>query len=382
MAEKRDYYEVLGVQKGCDENELKKAYRKMAKKYHPDTNPGDEAAAEKFKEVQEAYAILSDPEKRQLYDQYGHAAFDQTQGGGPGGFGGFGGFSDFGDMGDIFSDLFGFGGGRSRNYNGPRQGADLRAAIHISFEEAVFGCTKELEIALKDECDACHGTGAKEGTSPETCTRCNGTGTITQTQQSMFGMVRSQTVCPECRGTGKIIRYKCPKCGGSGYTSSRKKIQVDVPAGIDNGQSIRIRGKGEPGINGGERGELLVQVIVADHPVFQRQDNTIYSTVPISFATAALGGTIRIRTVDGDVEYQVPSGTQTDTRIRLKGKGVPYLRNKNMRGDHYVTFVVQVPRNLNEEQKEALEEFARIMEDPHAGTGKEKKGFFGGKKRK
>lgn len=338
MADKRDYYEVLGVSKDADDATLKKAYRKMAKQYHPDTNQGDEVAAEKFKEVQEAYAVLSDAEKRRQYDQFGHAAFDQTAGGGAGGFGGFGGFDFGGDMGDIFGDLFGFGGGRSRSsYNGPMKGANIGASVRITFEEAVFGTEKEIELNLKDECTECGGSGAKPGTSPETCGKCSGRGRIITTQQSMFGMVRSEQVCPDCGGTGKVIKYKCPKCGGSGYTSSRKKIQISVPAGIDNGQSIRLRGKGEPGRNGGERGDLLVEVIIADHPVFKRQDTTIYSTVPISFATAAMGGPIRIRTVDGEVEYQVQPGTQTDTRIRLRGKGVPYLRNKETRGDHYVS---------------------------------------------
>lgn len=383
MADKRDYYEVLGVSKDADDATLKKAYRKMAKQYHPDTNQGDEVAAEKFKEVQEAYAVLSDAEKRRQYDQFGHAAFDQTAGGGAGGFGGFGGFDFGGDMGDIFGDLFGFGGGRSRSsYNGPMKGANIGASVRITFEEAVFGAEKEIELNLKDECTECGGSGAKPGTSPETCGKCSGRGRIITTQQSMFGMVRSEQVCPDCGGTGKVIKYKCPKCGGSGYTSSRKKIQISVPAGIDNGQSIRIRGKGEPGRNGGERGDLLVEVIIAEHPVFQRQDTTIYSTVPISFATAAMGGPIRIKTVDGEVEYQVQPGTQTDTRIRLRGKGVPYLRNKATRGDHYVTFVVQVPRTLTAEQREALKAFADAMGEGSSEEHKEKKGFFGGKGKK
>lgn len=360
MADKRDYYEVLGVDKGADDATLKKAYRKLAKKYHPDVNPGDAEAEAKFKEATEAYTILSDPAKRKQYDQFGHAAFENGGGGAGGGFGGFD-FSgaDMGDIfGDIFGDLFG-GGGRSRRGadNGPRRGANLRARVNISFEEAVFGCEKELEIMLKDECTTCHGTGAKPGTSPVTCPKCNGEGQIVYTQQSMFGMVRNVQTCPECNGTGKVIKDKCPDCRGTGYTSSRKKIQVSVPAGIDNGQSIRIREKGEPGINGGPRGDLLVEVNVARHPIFQRQDMNIFSTAPITYAQAALGGPVRISTVDGEVEYQVKPGTQTDTRIRLKGKGVPSLRNKNIRGDHYITLVVQVPTNLNEDAKEALRKF-------------------------
>lgn len=360
MADKRDYYEVLGVDKGADDATLKKAYRKLAKKYHPDVNPGDAEAEAKFKEATEAYTILSDPDKRKQYDQFGHAAFENGGGGAGGGFGGFD-FSgaDMGDIfGDIFGDLFG-GGGRSRRgaNNGPMKGANLRARVNITFEEAVFGCEKELEIMLKDECTSCHGTGAKPGTSPVTCPKCNGEGQIVYTQQSMFGMVRNVQTCPECHGTGKVIKDKCPDCRGTGYTSSRKKIQVSVPAGIDNGQSIRIREKGEPGTNGGPRGDLLVEVNVARHPIFQRQDMNIFSTAPITYAQAALGGPVRISTVDGEVEYQVKPGTQTDTRIRLKGKGVPSLRNKNVRGDHYITLVVQVPTNLNEEAKEALRKF-------------------------
>ena len=354
MSDKRDYYEVLGVTKGVSEADLKKAYRKVAKKYHPDTNPGDKEAEEKFKEAAEAYAVLSDPEKRAKYDQYGHAAFEQ--GGGPGGFGGF----DFSDMGDIFGDIFGdmFGGGsRQRQSNGPVKGANIKTTVRVSFTDAVFGTQTELELPLKDECTVCHGTGAQPGHQPETCSKCAGKGQVVYTQQSLFGMARTVSVCPDCGGSGKIIKYKCSNCAGSGYVKSKKKIQVAIPAGIDNGQSIRIREKGEPGTNGGPRGDLLVEVNVARHPIFQRQDMNIFSTAPLTYAQAALGGTVRINTVDGEVEYEVKPGTQTDTRIRLKGKGVPSLRNKNVRGDHYVTFVVQVPTNLNEEAKEALRKF-------------------------
>ena len=373
MAEKRDYYEVLGVDKGADDATLKKAYRKLAKKYHPDMNPGDKEAEAKFKEATEAYSVLSDPDKRRQYDQFGHAAFE----GGAGGAGGFGGFDFNGaDMGDIFGDIFGdlFGGGRSRrSNNGPQKGASLRAVIHISFEEAVFGCEKELELNMKEECTTCGGSGAKPGTSPETCSKCQGTGQVTFTQQSLFGMVRNVQTCPECGGSGKVIRDKCTACRGTGYTSKRKKIKVSVPAGIDDGQSIRIRDKGEPGRNGGPRGDLLVEVAVARHPIFQRQGTDIFSTVPMTYAQAALGGDIRINTVDGDVIYTVKAGTQTDTRIRLKGKGVPSLRNKDIRGDHYVTLVVQVPTRLNEEAKEALRQFdAACGNRPY--EGKEQKG--------
>ena len=355
MAEtKRDYYEVLGVDRNADAATIKKAYRQLAKKYHPDMNPGDKEAEQKFKEAAEAYSVLSDDNKRHQYDQFGHAAFEQG-GGGAGGF-------DFNgaDMGDIFGDIFGdlFGGGsRRRANNGPMKGANLRASVRITFEEAVFGCEKELELSLKDECTNCHGTGAKPGTSPETCPKCGGRGQVVMTQQSLFGMVQNVTTCPDCGGTGKIIKEKCTSCGGTGYTSSRKKIKVSIPAGIDNGQCVRIAGKGEPGTYGGPRGDLLVEVVVQRHPIFQRQDMNIYSTAPMSFAQATLGGDVRISTIDGDVMYNVKPGTQTDTRIRLKGKGVPSLRNKSVRGDHYVTLVVQVPTRLNNEAKEALKAF-------------------------
>ena len=379
MAEqKRDYYEVLGVDKNADDATIKKAYRQLAKKYHPDMNPGDKEAEVKFKEASEAYAVLSDPDKRRQYDQFGHAAFEGGAGGGAGGFGGF----DFNgaDMGDIFGDIFGdlFGGGRGRRANnGPMQGANLRTQVRVTFEEAVFGCDKEIELTLKDECSSCHGTGAKPGTSPVTCPKCGGKGQVVYTQQSMFGMVQNVRPCPDCNGTGKIIKEKCPDCYGTGDIASKKKISVTVPAGIDNGQSIRIRGKGEPGVNGGPRGDLLVEVIVARHPIFQRQDMNIYSTAPISFATAALGGTVRIKTVDGEVEYDVKAGTPTDTRVRLKGKGVPSLRNKNTRGDHYVTLVVQVPTDLSKDAKEALRAYDDIVNGKNPEKpGKGKKGFF------
>ncbi len=378
MAEtKRDYYEVLGVPKDADEAALKKAYRVLAKKYHPDANPGDKEAEAKFKEASEAYSVLSDPEKRRKYDQFGHAAFE----GGAGGAGGYGGFDFNGaDMGDIFGDIFGdfFGGGRSaygRSSNGPMRGANLRTGVRITFEEAIFGCEKEIELTLKDECPKCHGTGAKPGTSPVTCPKCNGKGKIVYTQQSFFGQVQNVQTCPDCRGTGKIVKDKCPDCYGTGYISSKKKIQVKIPAGIDNGQSIRIAGKGEPGTNGGERGDLLVEVTVSRSPVFMRQETSIFSTVPISFATAALGGPIKIKTVDGEVEYEVKPGTQTDTKVRLRGKGVPSLRNKNIRGDHYITLVVTVPEKLNEEQKEALKRFDDAMKGI-SPEPKKKRGLF------
>ena len=389
MAEqKRDYYEVLGVDKNADDAALKKAYRALAKKYHPDMNPGDKEAEKKFKEASEAYAVLSDPEKRRQYDQFGHAAFD----GGAGGAGGFGGFdfngADFGDIfGDIFGDLFGGRRGSAGARSGPMKGANLRTSVRITFEEAVFGTEKEIELTVKEECKTCHGTGAKPGTSPETCPKCGGKGQVVFTQQSFFGTVRNVQACPDCGGTGKIIKEKCTDCHGSGFVPMKKRFAVTIPAGIDNGQCKRLAGQGEPGINGGPRGDVLVEVIVGQHPIFQRQDTNIYSTVPVSFAVAALGGEVVIDTVDGKVIYDVKAGTHTDTRVRLKGKGVPSLRNKDLRGDHYVTLVVQTPEHLSAEAKELLRKFDEATEDSlHAAERinsgeaphkeKKKRGFF------
>lgn len=384
MADKRDYYEVLGVSKGASDADIKKAFRVLAKKYHPDMHPDDKECEEKFKEAQEAYAVLSDPDKRKQYDQFGHAAFDGTGGGG-------GGFDFSGmDMGDIFGDIFGdfFGGGSRRRNDGPMKGANVRTSVRITFEEAVFGCEKEIEVVLKDECKTCHGTGAKPGTTPETCGKCGGKGKVVYTQQSFFGPVQNVQTCPECRGSGKIVREKCSDCRGTGYIASRKKIQVSIPAGIDNGQSIRIRDKGEPGVNGGPRGDLLVEVSVSRHAYLQRQNRDIYSTAEISYAQAALGGEIRIATVDGDVLYEVKPGTKTHTTIRLKGKGVPTLQSKGtVRGDHMVTLIIKTPTNLNAEAKELLRKFDELTGNSlhkggseRASTGTEKpkkrKGFM------
>ncbi len=373
MAEtKRDYYEVLGVPKDADEAAIKKAYRVLAKKYHPDANPGDKEAEAKFKEASEAYAVLSDPEKRRKYDQFGHSAFD--------GMGGAGGFDpnspEFQDIfGDIFADLFGSGfGGFSGGFGGfgsrggsranqPMRGASVRTSVRLTFEEAVFGCEKEVTINFREMCESCHGTGAKPGTQPETCPKCKGQGRIVYTQQSLFGTMQNVAECPDCHGSGKIVKEKCPACHGSGYKTTRKTFKVSIPAGIDNGQSVRLSGAGEPGTNGGPRGDLLVEVVVSQHPIFKRQDVNLFSTVPISFSKAALGGPIRVKTIDGEVEYEVKAGTQTDTKVRLKGKGVPSLRNKNLRGDHYITLVVQVPTTMTAAQKEALKAYKEAMRE-------------------
>jgi molecular chaperone DnaJ len=380
MAEKRDYYEVLGIPKTATEAEIKKAFRTTAKKYHPDMHPGDKECEEKFKEAQEAYAVLSDPDKRRQYDQFGHAAFDGSAGGGAGGFD----FSGM-DMGDIFGDIFGdfFGGGSRRSANnGPQKGANVRLSVRITFEEAIFGCTKELEFSYKEECKACHGTGAKPGTSPETCTKCGGKGKVVYSQQSLFGMMQNVQTCPDCQGTGKVVKEKCPDCRGNGYVAKRVKKMVDIPAGIDNGQCVRVRDYGEPGKNGGPRGDLLVEVIVSRNPGFERRDMDIFSNASISFGIAALGGDVRIKTVDGDIIYTVAPGTQTGTRIRLKGKGVPSIRNKAVRGNHYVTLIVNTPTGLSKEAKDALRKFDELTggsltkEGGAPSSGKEKKKGF------
>lgn len=355
MATKRDYYEVLGVDKSASEADIKKAYRSLAKQYHPDTHPGDKDAEAKFKEASEAYAVLIDADKRRQYDQFGHQAFD-----GPGaGAGGFN-FSDidlsdiFGGFGGIFDEFF--GGGR-RGGGGATRGANLRTAVTISFEEAAFGCEKELQLNLKDPCDTCKGTGAKPGTSKEKCAKCNGKGQVVMMQRSIFGQVQSVSACPVCGGEGEIVKEKCRDCGGSGYVTKKKKIAVNIPAGIDNGEVIRLRDMGEPGGKGGPRGDLMVEVRVLPHKIFQRRNYDIFSSAPISYAQAALGGEALVDTLEGQVYVSIKPGTQTDTQMRLKGKGIPSLRNRNTRGDHYITFIVQVPTHLSRDAKETLRLF-------------------------
>ncbi len=375
--QKRDYYEVLGVVKGASESEIKKAYRVLAKKYHPDSHPGDKEAEAKFKEASEAYAVLIDSDKRAKYDQFGHQAFS----GGAGGYGGFD-FSDidlsdiFGGFGGIFDEFFGGGGSFGRGArNGPMRGANLRTSVLISFEEAAFGCEKELELNLKDVCETCAGSGAKPGTSKVKCPKCDGKGRVVMMQRSIFGQVQQVTTCPDCNGEGEIIREKCVSCGGSGYVSKRKKISVSIPAGIDNGEVVRIRDMGEPGFRGGPRGDLMVEIRVSPHRIFQRRNYDIFSSAPISYAEAALGGDVLIDTLDGKVSVSIKPGTQTDTQMRLRGKGVPSLRNRNSRGDHYVTFIVQVPTDLSGEAKAALKHFDELVNTAE-GKKNKKKGFF------
>ena len=377
--QKRDYYEVLGVSKGASDDEIKKAYRKLAKKYHPDMNPGDKEAEAKFKEVNEAYSILSDSEKRARYDQFGHAGVDPNYGaGGPGG--GFGGF-DMGDidLGDIFGSFFGggfggFGGSASSRRNGPQKGESLRASLTISFEEAAFGCEKEINLNRTEECEACHGSGAEPGTTAETCPDCRGTGVV-RVQQRTGGFAFSSTApCSRCRGTGKIIHTPCKACGGSGSVKKTKRVTVSIPAGIDDGQAISLRGQGNAGQNGGPAGDLIVAVHVKPHPQFHRDGTTVLYEQPVTFYQAVMGAELEIPTIDGKVKYNLPAGTQTGTTFRLRGKGIPELRGRG-RGDQYVTVRVQVPTSLNGEQKEALRAFAEAMgEDVPEESGL--KGFF------
>ena len=379
--QKRDYYEVLGVSKGASDDEIKKAYRKLAKKYHPDMNPGDKEAEAKFKEVNEAYSILSDSEKRARYDQFGHAGVDPNYGaGGPGG--GFGGF-DMGDidLGDIFGSFFGggfggFGGSASSRRNGPQKGESLRASLTISFEEAAFGCEKEINLNRTEECEACHGSGAEPGTTAETCPDCRGTGVV-RVQQRTGGFAFSSTApCSRCRGTGKIIHTPCKACGGSGSVKKSKRVTVSIPAGIDDGQAISLRGQGNAGKNGGPAGDLIVAVHVKPHPQFHRDGTTVLYEQPVTFYQAVMGAELEIPTIDGKVKYNLPAGTQTGTTFRLRGKGIPELRGRGRgRGDQYVTVRVQVPTSLNGEQKEALRAFAEAMgEDVPEESGL--KGFF------
>ena len=374
MAEKRDYYEILGVSKGASDGELKKAYRKMAMKYHPDQNPDDKEAEAKFKELSEAYEVLSDPQKKAQYDQFGHAAFEQ--GGGAGGYYGQG--FDMGDLGDIFGSMFGFGGfGGGTRRNGPRRGNDINVNIQLTFEEAAFGCTKEISVSIYDECETCHGSGAKAGSHAETCPKCNGTGQERVVQQSMFGSVASVRTCSQCQGTGKIIKDPCNTCRGTGKVKKTKKYEVNIPKGIDNGQTIRLANKGEIGENGGGYGDLLVTVYVQPNRIFVRKGFDVYCDVPISFVQASLGGEIVIKSIDGEQKYTVKPGTQPETVVTLRGVGIPNLRNPKVRGNQIVTLKVKIPTDLSERQKDLLHQF--YTEEPKVQESKssadEKKSF-------
>ena len=363
MAEqKRDYYEVLGINKGASADEIKKAYKKMARKYHPDLNPGDKSAEEKFKEVNEAYEVLSDPDKKARYDQYGHAGVDPNFGAGGFGGGGFDGSFDFGDLGDIFGSFFGgvFGGGRRTNPNAPQRGESIRMSIAISFEEAAFGCEKEVTVERYETCDTCHGNGCAPGTSPEVCPDCHGTGTVQVRRQTPMGVFATSSPCPKCGGKGRIIHQPCKDCRGSGLLRKKKTIQASIPAGIDNGQTISIRGQGNAGKNGGPAGDLLITITVRPHELFRREGTSVLCEAPITFTQAVLGAELEIPTIDGKVKYTLPEGTQSGTTFRLKGKGIPSINGRG-RGDQYVTVYIETPKNLNKEQKEALKKFAEAM---------------------
>lgn len=359
MADKRDYYEVLGVQKGASDDEIKKAYRRVAKENHPDLHPGDAAAEARFKEANEAYEVLSDKDKRTRYDQFGHAGVDPSYGAG-GGYGG--GFDvDFGDLGDIFSSFFG-GGGRRQNPNAPRRGSDVATSTFISFEEAARGCKKQVEVNVVERCPTCNGSGAASASGVKTCPQCNGTGQERRVQQTPFGAMQTQTTCSRCRGKGKIIETPCKTCRGSGQTARRTTVGINIPAGIDDGQVISIRGKGNAGQNGGPAGDLQVQVSVRPHPLFERRGYDILCELPLTFAQLALGAEIQIPTLDGKVTQTIKEGTQPGEVIRLKGKGFPYLQGRGA-GDELVRLTVEVPKNLTGEQKKALRAFEETMDD-------------------
>ena len=370
---KRDYYEVLGVEKNASDAEIKKAYRKLAMKYHPDQNPGDKTAEEKFKEINEAYEVLSDADKKARYDQYGFAGVDPNfnPNAGFGGFGG-GGFG-FGDLGDIFGDFFGGGtASSSGRRRGPAKGQNVVSEIEISFEDAAFGCEREITFSRIETCSTCHGTGAKEGTSPQTCTYCHGTGTV-RTQQNFMGMtMQSEQRCPKCGGKGTIISDPCQTCKGKGKVRRNKKLSVQIPAGIDHGQTISLRGQGHAGKNGGPAGDLLVTVMVQPHDVFRRDGTAVFCEAPITFTQAVLGAELEIPTIDGKVKYPIPEGTQTGTVFRLKGKGIPVLNGRG-RGDQYVTVIIETPRNLNREQKDALRKFSETLNE---GNYEKHRSFF------
>ena len=378
MAEKRDYYEVLGVPKTASDDEIKKAYRKLAKKYHPDLNPGDKTAEEKFKEVGEAYEVLSDKDKKARYDQFGHAGVDPNYGAGAGAGGFGGGFGGGIDLDDILGSMFGggfggFGGSRQRaNPNAPRRGDDIRVSLVLSFMEAVHGCAKTVSVSRQDTCPECGGTGAAKGTSAETCPDCRGTGYVTVQQRTPFGVMQSTQPCRKCGGKGKIIKTPCSKCHGSGKTASTKRVEVKVPAGIDDDQSLRLAGLGDAGTNGGPSGDLIVIVTVRPDAMFERDGYDVHVTVPITYSQAVLGSEIVVPTIDGKVQYTVPEGTQSGTTFRLRGKGIQYVNGRG-RGDQYVHVVVEIPKKLTRTQREALKKFEDSLKEENY---EQRKGFF------
>lgn len=380
MADKKDYYEVLGIDKSASEDEIKKAYRKMAKKYHPDLHPGDAEAEKCFKEVNEAYEILSDSDKKARYDQFGHAGVDPNfgAGGGAGYGGGFGGFGDFGDLGDIFSSIFGgaFGGdygGRTANPNAPKRGADTSTTVNLSFEEAAKGCKKSVKVTRIENCPDCGGSGAEAGSTPKTCPSCHGTGHINMNQRTPFGTMQTTRVCDQCRGTGKIIDNPCKTCAGKGRVRRTKEQIIDIPAGVDDGQYINIRGGGDMGTNGGPSGDLRVHISVRPHPIFERDGFDVFCEIPITFTQAALGSEITVPTLDGKVKFTIHPGTQNGDEFKLKGKGIQRT-NYNGRGDQYVRVVVEVPKDLNSKQKELLQSFEESLDEKK--NYKRRKSFF------
>ncbi len=373
--EKRDYYEVLGVSKTASDDEIKKAYRKAAKANHPDLHPGDKEAEARFKEIGEAYEVLSDSEKRARYDQYGFAGVDPNYAAGSGFGGGFGGFGGFDvDIGSIFNDFFGGGSSTgSTRRSGPRKGENVRASVMLTFEEAAFGCEKEVSVSRIESCAKCSGTGSADGSAPETCSACGGTGYTRTVRQTPFGAMQQQTTCSKCGGTGKTVKNPCPTCRGKGKVRKNKKITVKVPAGVDNGQAVRVSGEGSVGSGGGPKGDLLVEVSVMSHPLFERDGNDVLCEMPITFTQAALGGELEVPTLDGKVRYNIPEGTQTGTTFRLRNKGIPVVGYQNRRGDQYVTVVVETPRNLNKEQKDLLK---KLADNSAEESNPKRKSFF------
>ena len=368
---KRDYYEILGISKDADEKEIKSAFRKLAKQYHPDLNPDDKDAEAKFKEVNEAYEILSDPERKAKYDQFGHAAFDQSNG-----FGGGAGFNDFGDIfGDIFGDFFGggFSGSTRTQRTGPKAGSDLKIKLDITFEEAAFGTKKEIKINRIEKCHVCEGTGAKKGTSKKTCPTCQGSGSIRTVQRTPFGQFASTKICSTCSGTGEVVEEPCTSCSGSGKERKTRKLSINIPAGVDTGSVIPLRGEGNHGERGGPAGDLYVYINVNPHEIFERDGNDVWCEIPITFAKATLGGSIEVPTIEGKVKYDVPEGTPTGTVFRLKNKGIKNLRGAG-KGDQYVRVKIEVPKKLSEKQRNILEQFANEMGEK---VDNDKKGFFG-----